>query len=225
MILRFHVEETGERDAEITALVIAGWTGRDAAAMEAHIVELEAIGVPRPQTTPCFYRAAVNLLTTGTSIEALGTETSGEAEFVLVALEDGLWVGAGSDHTDRKLETVGVAEAKQMCAKPVAPALWRYEDVAGHWDDLVLRSYAIDGGARVPYQDGPVTAMLPPTDLMARFEASGGTMPPGTLMYCGTLPVLGGIRPASGFAFELHDPVLDRSIAHEYDIAALPVVR
>ena len=68
MILRFQVEGTGERDAEITALVIAGWTGRDAAAMEVHIVELEAIGVPRPQTTPCFYRAAANLLTTGTSI-------------------------------------------------------------------------------------------------------------------------------------------------------------
>ena len=29
-------------------LVIAGWTGRESAAVEAHIVELEASGGPRP---------------------------------------------------------------------------------------------------------------------------------------------------------------------------------
>ena len=193
--------------------------------MEEHIVELEAIGVPRPQTTPCFYRAAASLLTTGGAIEVLGPDSSGEAEFVIAALDDGLWVGAGSDHTDRRLETVGVAEAKQACAKPVAPTLWPYDEVAGHWDDLRLRSHAIDGGARTLYQDGSVTAMLSPQDLMARYLAAGGTMTPGTLMYCGTLPVIGGIRPAEAFAFELHDPVLDRTITHEYDIAALPLVR
>ena len=223
--LRFHVEGSGGRDAEITSLVIAGWTGRDAVAMEEHIKELEAIGVPRPSTTPCFYRAAASLLTTAPSIEALGADSSGEAEFVIVALDDGLWIGAGSDHTDRKLETVGVAEAKQACAKPVAPSLWRYDDVAGHWDDLQLRSYAIDGAARVLYQEGPVTAMHTPRDLMARLESGGGWMAPGTLMFCGTIPAIGGIRPAGAFAFELHDPVLDRTISHEYAIVPLPVVR
>ncbi len=41
---------------EIHDLVIAGWTGRDAATVEHHIAELEAIGVARPRTVPCFYR-------------------------------------------------------------------------------------------------------------------------------------------------------------------------
>ena len=212
-------------DIDISSLVIAGWTGRDAAAMADHIAELEAIGVPRPRTTPCFYRAAASLLTTSASIEALGPDTSGEAEFVIVAFDGGLWVGVGSDHTDRKLETVGVAEAKQACAKPVAPILWPYDEVAGHWDDLRLRSFVVDGDARTAYQDGAVTAMRPPQDLMARFEAAGGSLAPRTLMYCGTLPAIGGVRPAEAFAFELHDPVLDRTIAHAYDIVALPVVR
>ena len=36
-------------------LVIAGWTGRDAARVEAHVRELEAEGIPRPPRTPMFY--------------------------------------------------------------------------------------------------------------------------------------------------------------------------
>ena len=46
------LSETNPVEIAIDQAVIAGWTGRDAAAMEAHIVELEVIGVPRPQTTP-----------------------------------------------------------------------------------------------------------------------------------------------------------------------------
>ncbi len=44
-------------------LVIAGWTGRDAAAIEHHIEELEAIGVPRPSSVPLYYRVGAGLLT------------------------------------------------------------------------------------------------------------------------------------------------------------------
>ena len=34
---------------EPTALIIAGWTGRDRAAVDHHIAEFAALGVPRPQ--------------------------------------------------------------------------------------------------------------------------------------------------------------------------------
>jgi hypothetical protein len=40
---------------DIRSLVIAGWTGRDAARVEAHVRELEAEGIPRPPRTPMFY--------------------------------------------------------------------------------------------------------------------------------------------------------------------------
>jgi hypothetical protein len=45
----------------INDLVIAGWTGRDSATVEHHIAELQAIGVARPRTVPCFYRVGANL--------------------------------------------------------------------------------------------------------------------------------------------------------------------
>src|SRR5262249_53229165 len=94
--------------AAVRNLVVAGWTGRNLAALEAHIKELEALGVTRPKSVPIFYRNAVSLLTTAPVIETIGDKSSGEVEFVLYAFDDGLWVGIGSDHTDRKAEIINV---------------------------------------------------------------------------------------------------------------------
>mgnify|MGYP003338528217 CR=1 FL=1 len=74
-------------------------------------------------------------------IEVSGGDSSGEVEFVLYALDDAMWIGVGSDHTDRKAETINVTLSKQMCGKPVSPALWRYDEVKPHWDKLTLRSF------------------------------------------------------------------------------------
>lgn len=225
--LKFHLtstEGTEDRDVEIAKLVIAGWTGRDKAATEAHIAELEAIGVPRPQRTPCFYRASASQLTTANAIQVLGNQSSGEVEFFLLALEDGIWVGVASDHTDRRVETYDVAVSKQMCAKPVSGELWRLDDLAGHWDELQLRSTISNQGKAEAYQAGAVTTMLAPQDLMKLYQPDSGTLSPGTLMYCGTLTVQGGVRMAEAFKGELHDPVLDRTLTCEYKITTLPLV-
>jgi len=203
----------------IGTLVIAGWTGRNQEALESHIRELEALGVARPKSTPIFYRVAASLLTTAGAIQVSGANSSGEVETVIFSLADGLWVGLGADHTDRKAETFGVSLSKQMCAKPVAPEVWRFDDVRPHWDKLVLRSWAWIGGQRQPYQEGAVATMRPPEDLIARYGGLGA----GAAMFGGTLAVKGGIRAADSFEMELEDPVLRRSIRHRYDVEALPV--
>ncbi len=203
----------------IDTLVIAGWTGRNQEALEKHIRELEELGVKRPRSTPIFYRVAASLLTTADEIQVCGEASSGEVETVMFRLADGLWVGLGADHTDRKAETVGVSLSKQMCAKPVAPEVWRFDDVRPHWDKLVLRSWAWVGGQRQPYQEGTVATMRPPEDLIARYGGLGA----GAAMFGGTLAVKGGVRSAEAFEMELEDPVLGRSIRHQYRIAALPV--
>jgi hypothetical protein len=206
----------------IRRLIIAGWTGRDAAAVEKHIRELEAIGVPRPKRTPIFYRGAASLLTTADAIEVLGEASSGEVECVVYALEDGLWVGVGSDHTDRKAETFGVSLSKQVCAKPVSARIWRYDDVAPHWDRLILRAFVQVDGERRLYQEGPVAGMRPPPELIGLYT-DGGSLPQGSAMFCGTLAVHGGIAAASQFDMELEDPVLRRIIRHSYKIETLPI--
>ena len=39
-------------DARLGRLVVAGWTGRDEAAVRHHIDELAALGVPAPSKSP-----------------------------------------------------------------------------------------------------------------------------------------------------------------------------
>src|SRR5215470_11425769 len=163
------------RAVGIDDAIVAGWTGRDAAAVEKHITELEALGVRRPATTPIFYRVAAARLTTATEIEVVGAQSGGEVEFVLLQHGERLWVGAGSDHTDREVETYGVTVSKQMCDKPVAPVFWAFDDVAPHWDRLMLRSYVIENGERKIYQQGSVAAMLKPLDLIRRCALAAGT--------------------------------------------------
>ena len=206
----------------IKQLVVAGWTGRDPVAVEKHIKELEELGVKRPASTPIFYRASVARLTTQGVIEATGDASGGEVEYLLLRHDGRLWVGAGSDHTDRQVETYGVTVSKQMCDKPMAAQFWAYDEVAPHWDRLMLRSYVTEGGKRSTYQDGTVAAMLPPQDLLARYGAD--KMTDGTLMFCGTLAARGGVRATPNFEFELEDPVLGRKISHGYRVISLPVL-
>lgn len=206
---------------EASALIVAGWTGRDEAALRHHIEELAAIGVPRPSSVPVFYRNSASNLIQTSRLEVLGPDTSGEAEPVVVALDDGLWLGIGSDHTDRKAETAGIALSKQLCGKPMGRDLWRFDDIAAHWDQLLLRSFATIDGNRVKYQEGRLDAMRTPLDLIARHGSRLGT---NAVMFCGTFAAIGGIRPAARFEMELEDPVLARRMGCAYDIAVLPVV-
>jgi hypothetical protein len=144
----------------INQAVIAGWTGRDPVARDKHIAELEAIGIARPATTPIYYRVSARRITTADSIEVSGNDSSGEVEFVLIGWQGRIFVGLGSDHTDRKVEAYSVTVSKQMCDKVMAPVLWELEEVAGHWDQMILRSYAWIDGAHVLYQEGKLDSML-----------------------------------------------------------------
>jgi hypothetical protein len=203
--------------------VIAGWTGSDPAAVEHHIKELEAIGIARPASVPIFYRVSASRFTQADIIEVPGDQSSGEVEFALVQHGGKLYLGCGSDHTERKVEGYNVTVSKQMCEKPLAPLLWAYDEVKPHWDKLVLRSYALERGECVLYQEGPVTAMRSPEELI-KLYTNGRGLEDGTIMFCGTLAAKGGVRPAPRFEFELEDTVRNLRIRHGYGIAVLPVM-
>ena len=219
--LKFLIDGVTERTVVINSLIIAGWTGRNVEAMEAHISELEKLGVSRPTKTPTFYRCAVEQLTMEREFQVIGTDSSGEIEFFILSLDDGYWVGLGSDHTDRAVEVIDVTVSKQMCAKPIAKKLWRYDDIIDHWNDLTLKSSIIVDGKEEEYQEGLVTTMKDPKDLIALYTG-GKKLLPGTLMFCGTLAVSGGVRSADIFQASLIDPILDRKIEFSYQAIILP---
>jgi hypothetical protein len=216
-------ESTETKDVSVSKAIVAGWTGRDRVALEKHIKELEELGVARPASTPIYYRVSASRITPDPVIETTGEASSGEVEFVLAQWGGEMWVGVGSDHTDRQVETYNVTVSKQMCEKPVAPTFWRYADVAAHWDKIVMRSWIQENGERVLYQEGSVVGMLDPMTLVEGYEGKRA-LDDGALMFCGTFAAKGGIRPADTFEFEIHDPVLNRTIRHAYSLQKLPVL-
>jgi hypothetical protein len=211
-----------DMEIDITTGVIAGWTGRDRDALLHHIRELEEIGVTPPAFTPIFYRVAAARFTTAGRIECTGADSSGEVEFAVLKYQGRIYIGVGSDHTDRKVEAYDITVSKQMCDKPIARIFWDLADIEGHWEKLMLQSWSVAGTTKILYQEGPVSAMTPPRDLMALYRHEGAGLPENSLMFCGTLPAKGGLRCDARFEFSLHDPVLNRTIVHGYDVTVLP---
>jgi hypothetical protein len=221
---RVSAEINDEIMFDVEHLILAGWTGRDEASVRGHMAELAEHGVPPPSTFPLFYRVSASLVSQTNRLEVLGSHTSGEIEYVIVAMDDGLWITVGSDQTDRKAEAHGVALSKQLAGKVLGSTLWRLDELRGRWDSLQLCAHVMIGGERVLYQEGALALMRTPDDLIARYTAGGGEIKPGTVMMSGTLNAIGGIRPASRFEMRLEDPATGRAITHAYDIAELPVI-
>lgn len=210
-------------DIDLHTLIIAGMTGRDTAKVQEHIDELAAIGIAPPSTIPIYYRASASLVAAADRIQVIGGDSSGEVEAVLIGSGDGMLVGVGSDHTDRRVEADSIAVAKQMCPKPISTDVWRYVDVAEAWDDLELVCDRIDDGERSPYQRGRMAAVSPPEDLIAGYFDGLTELPPGVVMFTGTVPTLGEIAAAERFEITLNDPNRGRALNHGYDVEELAV--
>lgn len=210
-------------EVAIDRCVVAGWAGRDLAAIEHHIDELAAVGVARPSAVPLYYRVGADRLTQADRIEVVGDGSSGEAEAFFFSHDGIAFVSVASDHTDRRLETHSVALSKQACPKPVARSAWPYGEIADHWDELVLRAWIDEDGRRVLYQEGTLASLRHPRELV---EGHFGRdpIPEGAALLCGTVAARGGIRPAPAFEMELFDPVRDRRIRHRYSVLMLPEV-
>ncbi len=193
-----------EREFSPEALVVIGYAGRNRAAVEHHIDELAELGVPRPASIPLFMVFPPGLASQEPSITVAGSQSSGEAEIVLVVDGDEVFVTVGSDHTDRVLEAVDIVASKAVCPKPVAASGWPAAAVGDRWEGLTLSS-RIDGD--VAYQDGSAGANLPPLELVDSIPWAG-PRPRCFVAFTGTVPVIGDIRPSAEFAAELSGPDL-----------------
>jgi hypothetical protein len=200
-------------------LVVAGYTGRDQAAVEHHIRELELIGVPRPRRIPSFFLVPNWLLhVSPVVLQVTSPATSGEAEPVLVRTAAGeLFVGVGSDHTDRKLETVSVAASKLACPKIMSAAVWPLDEVAEEWDQLELT--AVSGERATPYQCGTLADLRSPIELLADVGALGIATDAPTVLFLGTVPLLkDAFRYDESFRVQLADHARGRRLTCAYRV-------
>ena len=206
-----------ERAFAPEALVVIGYAGRDRAAVEHHIDELAALGVPRPASIPLFMVFPPWLITQAPSITVASSDTSGEAEIVVVVDGGDAFVTVGSDHTDRTVEAVDIIASKGVCPKPIAAAGWTAQSVGDRWQHLGLSS-RINGG--VLYQDGSAGANLPPMELVASIPWAGQA-PACFVAFTGTVPVIGDIRPSPRFSAKLTAPDLP-ALELDYRVDTVP---
>lgn len=224
-ILDLTVEtQAGNRELAfpVRRLICAGWVGRDREALREHIDELAEHGVPAPTRIPIFMNFSAHLARTDDRIDVVSAESSGEVEYVILRDGAASYVGVGSDHTDRGFERHSIPASKQMYPKVVAPVVWPYEEVRGHWDRLMLRSWATAEGRRRIYQEEPLASILDVEELLGRLPGDDGLPGDEFVLFSGTPATKGGLVFGEAFEFEMEDPVLGRSIRHRYEVRVLP---
>ncbi len=201
--------------------VAIGYAGRNQESVKAHVEELAKLGVPRPASIPSMYWIDPAAIRCVDRIHVVGEETSAEIEFFMAPDAEGrLYLTVVSDHSDRKLESVSVSKAKQICPKIIGAEFWALDDVRDHWDQLRFTCYAYLP-EKTLYQEASVGSLLGWASLLdlARKDAPLS----GPVSFCsGTVPVIGGeLKYAKGWDIILTDPVLRRSISQHYDVVFL----
>ncbi|WP_336000458.1 DUF2848 family protein [Halorientalis halophila] len=227
--LDLQLQRQGSSESEpvnvsVDRIANCGWTGRNEEELRKHIEELEEEGIEAPDEFPVIYPKPYHLITTSDDIEVVSEETSGEAEFVFFpqADTDEVYVGVGSDHTDREMETESIVVAKSLCPNVVGSDLWLLEDLRDHWDQIELRSWTGSDDERVLYQDATLEAILPPADLFDLVEEKTTEPTEHTAIFSGSVGTeTDELVHGDFFEVELHDPVLDRTLRAEYDVSKL----
>lgn len=213
-MLHFIDDAGGHVELAPRTFVIAGYTGRDRALVQAHIDELSHEGIAPPPEVPMLYPMPVEILTSGASIAVPSTQTSGEVEPVLIAAGQALYLGVGSDHTARDVEREDIGRSKQICPKPLGKSVHRVAAFGPELDAIALES-AIDGE---PYQRGTLAQIAPLASLLALFRTRNDAT--DFVLFCGTVPLLGGaFRFGRRFSARLSGGPLAVPLTLDYQIA------
>lgn len=211
---------TDEIYVHFDTVIAVGYGGRNQEKVKQKLEDSAKKGKKVPSKTPINYPCSTNSLVRQGKIQVVGHKTKGEAEFLLVLHQGKLFIGVGSDHTDSELTSVSTNKAKQTCPKPIGPVLWPYEEVKDHWDQLQLKAWQRKDGQEAMYQDGAVEQIMKVEDLLQIVEEDY----PGlkdAVIFGGTVAVIGDAVYGDWFRCELVDPVLNRTLSHEYQIQVI----
>lgn len=206
--------------------VAAGYTGRNQKAVQAHIKELESLGILAPQKIPAMYWIEPERVSTKKILHVIGDKTSGEVEFFLAKDNAGeLYVTVASDHTDREMEKYSVSKAKQLCSKIVAEDCWKVADIRDHWDKIIisLKIKANDNSPEILYQEGHLGKIIAPEKLEEICEQDSPNKKGNIAILSGTLTLISDETLFFKiYQLTIFDPVLNRKIRHTYKVITLP---
>lgn len=226
MELDLVLENTKERRQLVfnyRRMVNAGYVGKNQEEVRRHIQELAEKGIPGPKSTPVLFPVVCNALVTDSVVEVYGSETSGEVEYVLLVInEDEVYVGLGSDHTDRHLEETDIPRSKQICPNLMSRTVWPLEEVQGDWDDLLMNASVVKDGEEIRYQEGRLGLLLNPAELMAFVKSKIPGPLEDLVIFSGTMGMLTEeFVFGEKFSSKLIDEKLNRRLEISYDVKPL----
>ncbi|MCS4592506.1 MULTISPECIES: DUF2848 domain-containing protein [Brevibacterium] len=222
-MLTFELPDKTTVDVHVDRLLNAGYAGRNQEAVQHHIDELAALGVPGPSQVPALYPVSPYLAQQAETVTVQHGKSSGEAEWALVVSDRGVLITAASDQTDRDLEVYGVAWSKNAAPNILAKRAWVYEEIADHIDEIRIESFVTDaGGVESQLQDGSFADLLPPSYWLDELKAKEVAQP-GTVLISGTIPMAEGVDQfASLWRVRLFDPRTEDSIEMSYTVEKMP---
>ena len=205
----------------VTEVFNFGYAGRNQKAIQEHVDELVALGLPAPTTVPALFLLPPQQSTTAKELVVAGSDTYGEVEYALMLSDVGWLVTVASDHSDFAVERLSTARSKAVCPDVLSHECWRLDDLLPQWDQLDLKCIRTDDQGEKEVQHGSLSELLPPADLLVILERRLGRKPSvGSVILSGTLsgePLPG----ATSWLVSMSDPSTGRVLEHRYNVRAL----
>ena len=220
--LSFTMPDGSIESVDVTALLNAGYAGRNQAEVASHIAELAALGVPAPTTTPALYPISPYLAQQTDRVYVQHRRTSGEAEWAMIITDNDVLITAACDHTDRDLEVHSVAWSKNAAPDVLGTKAWRLSDIADRLDDIALEAWVGHGDTIELIQQGTLGDLLAPKYWLDVLTERGDARP-GTVLISGTISMLHGVNQfADTWKVAMTDPATRDVIGVEYQTVRMP---
>ncbi|MGF6906715.1 DUF2848 family protein [Fusobacterium sp. PH5-44] len=198
---------------------VVGYSGSNKEKIYEHIKELEEqLNVAPPKKIPTVFEVSKEILTQDKNLYFVCEKTSGECEFVIIIKNSKIYIGLGSDHSDRELEAISVPKAKQICLKPISYEIWEYEEIKDHFSKIKLSAKSDSKD----YQIGTLADIISVEEILDELKKSLGGPVDNCVIFSGTVPLVAGYEYGKNFYLELNDEILERKIAFDYDINVIP---
>ncbi len=220
--LSFTMPDGSIESVDVTALLNAGYAGRNQDEVASHIAELAALGVPAPTATPALYPISPYLAQQTDRVYVQHGRTSGEAEWALIITDNDVLITAACDHTDRDLEVHSVAWSKNAAPDVLGTKAWRLPEIADRLDDIALEAWVGHGDTIELIQQGTLGDLLAPKYWLDVLTERGDARP-GTVLISGTISMRKGVNQfADTWKVALTDPATQDVIGVEYRTVPMP---
>ena len=151
-------------------------------------------------------------LTTAPEIQVLGYDTIAQAAIVLIAASAGMLIGIASNHMCIHQED------PQLFSKPISRQVWRFQNVADHWEYLSIK---LSSGTDEMIQNGKLAEFAPIDEIIPLISSGQSSLQQGTAVLGVGLPMLESGKPSSSYSLKLFDQEKDQVLELDYQVSQI----